>query len=395
MAESPFEIRELAMQPRWAAAANFFTAMVYLATCALGCTNRFDAATASPRPGRPLGDGRAAVVYSSRYEIDLGGFEKLHSFDIHKYGRMARALVNDGYLTVEDLFVPGEVTRDELLLVHTPAYLETLHSPKAVGRYLESGVMSLLPSKALDEGVLRAFRCSTGGSIVAARQALVCGLGVNIGGGYHHAHPDHGEGFCIYADVPIAVRVLQREGLIRRVLLVDLDVHQGNGNAVCFRGDDDVFTFSIHEGDIYPRPKAQSDLDVELLPPVDDEQYMSALREHLPRVLGKSRPDLVVVLAGVDTHADDPLARFSMTADGIVERDAYAVGQARRFDIPVLYVTSGGYSKEAWRIQFSSIANLLELFAGVRPAPATSGSAAAKSNSDKSLRKSGARAKGL
>jgi len=336
--------------------------------CCSGCMSRFDAATYRPRDGRLVNDA-AAVVYSSRYEIDLAGLERFHPFDIHKYGRIARALVADGHLKPSDFFVPAEVTRDELLLAHTPQYLASLGSSKNVARHLESKGMKLLPARSLDEGVLATFRASTGGTIVAARQALRCGLGINLGGGYHHAHPDHGEGFCIYADVPIAVRVLQREGLIRRALLVDLDVHQGNGNAVCFTGDDDVFTFSIHEAGIYPVPKARSDLDVELSPPVDDERYLDVLKHHLPRVIRAAKPDLVVVLAGVDTYRDDPLAHFDMTARGIQDRDAYAVGQARERGIPVLYVTSGGYSPDAWQIQYRSIANLLATFAGTCSEP--------------------------
>jgi len=359
---------------------HFFLLLVVLPLCPLccsGCMSGFDAATYRPRDGKLISDA-AALVYSSRYEIHLGGLEKLHPFDIHKYGRIARALVANGYLASSDFFVPAEATREELLLVHTPQYLASLRSSKNVARHLESKEMKLLPAKSLDEGVLAAFRASTGGTIVAARQATRCGLGINIGGGYHHAQPGRGEGFCIYADVPIAIRVLQREGLVRRALLVDLDVHQGNGNAVCFAGDDDVFTLSIHEADIYPVPKARSDLDVELRPPVDDERYMDVLKHHLPRVIRAARPDLVVVLGGVDTHRDDPLAHFGMTARGIQDRDAYAVGQARERDIPVLYVTSGGYSPDAWRIQYGSIANLLVKFAGVCPGLSALGPSADK-----------------
>ena len=358
------------MTTRLAALTNFgLLSFLLLVLCATSCSNRFDAATAAPRAGRPAAPGRAAVVYSSRYEIDLGGLEKSHSFDIHKYGRMARALVGAGYLTIADLHVPDEVTRQQLLLVHTPEYLETLHSSAAVSRYMESKPMKVLPASMLDSGVLRAFRVSTGGTILAARQALVCGLGINLGGGYHHAHPDHGEGFCVYADVPIAVRVLQKENLVRRVLLVDLDVHQGNGNAVCFAGDDDVFTFDIHEADIYPRPKAQADLNVPLSPPVDDQRYLATLQQHLPGLLNRLKPDLVVVLGGVDTYQDDPLAHFDLTFGGIMARDEYAVGQARSRGIPVLYVTSGGYSDMAWVIQYHSIANLLTRFGGASPNP--------------------------
>jgi histone deacetylase 11 len=342
-------------------------ALTLLAIVSGGCAGTFDAATAEPRAGRLI-SGRAAVVYSSRYEVDLGGLEKLHPFDIHKYGRMARQLVRSGHMTTADFFVPPEVTREQLLLVHTPDYLKSLGSPKIVAGYLESKPIKMLPAKSLDQGMLRAFRTSTGGTLVAARWAMACGLGINLGGGYHHAQPDRGEGFCIYADVPIAIRSLQAEGRIETALLVDLDVHQGNGNAICFQGDDSVFTFSIHEADIYPMPKARSDLDVELRPPVDDARYLAVLEAHLPRLLDNVEPDLVVLLGGVDVYDGDPLAHFELTAQGIVARDEYVVRQARDRGIPVLYVTSGGYSKVAWKIQYQSIANLLTTFAR-KPVP--------------------------
>lgn len=367
--------------------------LLSLAAALPGCGKSFNSLTAAPREGRPIGDGHAAVVYSSRYEVDLGGLEKSHSFDIHKYGRMARALVAYKYLRTSDLYVPREITREQMLLVHTPAYLDTLRSPKAVSRYMESKPMKLLPEPVLDSGVLRAFRTTAGGTLLAGRLALQCGLGINLGGGYHHAHPDHGEGFCVYADVPIAIRVLQKEKLVQRVLLVDLDVHQGNGNAVCFAGDDDVFTFDMHEEDIYPLPKAEADLNVPLPPHTSDAEYLTTLRKHLPGVIDRARPDLVVVLGGVDTYGGDPLANLDLSIEGIVARDEYAVGEARRRNLPVLYVTAGGYSQYAWFIQYSSIANLLARFAGISPAT-TAPSAAKAAHPSKTAAPSKAAEKG-
>ena len=179
--------------------------LVVLPFCAFscsGCMTPFEAATLNPRPGRMI-NGRAAVVYSSRYEIDLWGFEKAHSFDIHKYRKMAMALVNNGYLSTSDLFVPGEVGDDMLRMVHTSEYLAKLRKSSNVGRYLENPKVGILPGKTTDARLLRAFRVSTGGTVLAARLAWQCGLGINLGGGYHHAHTDHGAGFCIYADVPV------------------------------------------------------------------------------------------------------------------------------------------------------------------------------------------------
>ncbi|HOI55485.1 MAG TPA: histone deacetylase [Phycisphaerae bacterium] len=340
--------------------------MPFCAVSCSGCRTAFESATWDARAGRVL-NGQAAVVYSSRYEIDLLGLEKSHSFDIHKYRRMAQALVAGGYLAPSDFFVPEEADEALLRLVHTPEYLANLRRSSYVARCLEQKAVAGLPGGVVDSRMLRAFRVTTGGTVLAARQAMRCGLGINLGGGYHHAHADRGEGFCVYADVPIAVRRLQRDGLVRRVLLVDLDVHQGNGNAAVFAGDAEVFTFSIHQENRYPHPKAESDLDRGLWPPVDDAAYMSVLAEELPPLLDSHRPELVVLLGGVDTYRDDPLAGFGMTAEGIVARDEYVVDQARRRGMAVLYVASGGYSEQAWRIQYASIGNLLRKFAGVEP----------------------------
>jgi len=159
----------------------------------------------------------------------------------------------------------------------------------------------------------------------------------------------------VYADMPVAIRALQEGGLIQRALVVDLDVHQGNGTAVCFAGDDSVFTFSIHEGDIYPIPEAGSDLDVELPAGTGDEAYLQTLREHLPAVLDRAGPDVVFLQAGCDTLAGDPLARMRMTPAGIVQRDAEVIDACAARGIPVVMVLGGGYSRHAWWAQYLSV----------------------------------------
>ena len=300
------------------------------------------------------------LVYSKRFEINLAGLERVHPFDIHKYSKIAKQLVADGLVATGDFHVPDELTRDQMLLVHTPEYLESLKSSTAVATYLEAPVAAILPRAVIDRSVLRAFRHASGGTILAGRLALEHSLAINLGGGYHHAKPDQGEGFCIYADIPIAIRLLQQEKLIRRALVVDLDVHQGNGTAVCFRGDDSVFTFSMHEADIYPIPKEKSDHDVELEPGTDDETYLRILRRTLPEVIDCSRPDLVILQAGCDTLAGDPLADLCMTQEGIVARDGYVADTCTRRGIPLAMTLGGGYSRQAWKVQHASIRRILE-----------------------------------
>jgi histone deacetylase 11 len=307
-----------------------------------------------PRRGEALG-GRVAVVYSENYQVNLGGLEKLHTFDIRKYAKIYLKLVTDGLIKPEDVFVPEQASREQILLVHTAEFLENVKDPGIVARYLEASYVAVMPAGVVEEGILKPMRYATGGTILAGREALRHGVGINIGGGFHHAKPHAGGGFNVYADIAIAIRALQKEGLIRRALVVDLDVHQGNGTAVIFAGDDDVFTFSMHQRDIYPVPKAASDLDVELARGTGDEAYLKLLGEHLPRVLEQARADIVFIQAGCDTLAGDPLAGLAMTEDGIVRRDAMVIDECVRRGIPVAMALGGGYSSEAWQVQYASI----------------------------------------
>lgn len=314
---------------------------------------------------------RLAIVYSKHYQINMGGMEKLHPHP-QRYHRIYLYLQTEGLIRPEDVFVPAPLTREQILLVHTEEFLSSLKRPAAVARYVEVPAIASVPAKLIDAGMLSAFRWASGGTVEAGRLAVKHGIAINLAGGYHHAHPDAGEGFCIYNDLAIAIRVLQSEKLIRRALVVDLDVHQGNGTAVCFEGDDDVFTFSMHEGDIYPIPKARSDLDVELSPGTDDSQYLSLLSTHLPDALDRSSPDIVFLQGGADVLSGDPLARVDMTREGVVRRDAMVIDECVRRGIPVVMVLGGGYRSDAWEVQCASIRRTIETYGqrgGVRPYP--------------------------
>ncbi|HVP13054.1 MAG TPA: histone deacetylase [Phycisphaerae bacterium] len=333
------------------------------------------AGCAEPRPPRLVCEPRAGhalrqrfcVVYSGQYQINLGGLEKLHPFDINKYSRIYQRLVADGLIRAEDVWVPSEIAREDLLQVHTEQYLDDLRRPAKLAGYLESGFVSLLSAKDCDAGILRPFRYATGGTLLAARLALQYGMAVNIGGGYHHAEPDRGGGFCIYADMPIAIRVLQHEGRIKRALVVDLDVHQGNGTAVCLQGDDDVFTFDMHEEDIYPFPKEHNDLDVSLPRGIRDAEYLDLLSHNLGEVFEKAAPDIVFLQAGADVLQGDPLAHLRLSPDAIVQRDGMVFAEADHRHVPIVMALGGGYSRNAWYVQYRSIRRLIEQY-GAEPA---------------------------
>jgi len=166
---------------------------------------------------------------------------------------------------------------------------------------------------------------------------------MNLAGGTHHAFSGHGEGFCVFNDIAVAIRVLQREGRIERATIVDLDVHQGNGTHAVFAGDSSVFTFSMHGGKNYPFHKVPGCVDVELPDAADDDDYLDQLHANLPRVLAMSRPDLVVYLAGADPHERDKLGRLALTFDGLARRDAFVLDQCREVGIPVVITIAGGY----------------------------------------------------
>ncbi len=302
------------------------------------------------------------LVYSPKYLVNLEGLEKLHSFDITKYQKIQQALIENGAARKKDFCEPEEVTREELLLIHTEKYLESLKSAKNLARYLEAPPLRWLGAKLLDERMLSCFRRATGGTILAGRLALKHGIAINIGGGFHHAKPDVGEGFCVYADVPIAIKKLQAEKLIKTALIIDVDVHQGNGTAVCLADDKTSFTFSIHQKDIYPIPKENSDLDVEITSGTDDQQYMKVLDQHLDKIITQSKPDICFIVGGCDTLDGDPLASVKMTEQGIIQRDFKIVQACVKAKVPVVFTLSGGYSKNAWRAQYLSIKNLVEKY---------------------------------
>lgn len=303
---------------------------------------------------------RVCIVYSQHYQINLAGLEKLHSFDINKYAKVYLQLVTDGLLRPEDVFVPEEISRADLLRVHTPDYLDnSLKQPALLARYLEFEAATIAPAGLTDLAVLSAFRRATGGTLLAARLALDHGIAINLGGGYHHAKPDAGGGFCIYADMPVAIRALQAEGRVARALIVDLDVHQGNGTAVCLAGDDSVFTFDMHEEDIYPFPKETDDLDVPLAAGLGDDEYLDLLARHLPRVFDQARPDIVFLQAGVDVLAGDRLGNLRLTPEGVLRRDGMVFDEAVRRGVPIVMVLGGGYGRNAWNVQYQSIRQVI------------------------------------
>lgn len=315
----------------------------------------------------------AALVYSPGYDIGFLGFERLHPFDSHKYRRAWKVITAPGgAISCDQLLVDRQASRDEMLLAHTSEYLERIRDSRTLAKALELPFLALLPRWLLDWRVVRPMRLAVRGTVLAARAALDTGLAVNLSGGFHHAKPDHGEGFCLFSDIAIAVRSLRREGRLAetdRVAYVDLDAHQGNGVSHQFAQDDRVFLFDMYNPMIYPqsdwKARERIDCDVPVPPGCCDVQYLAKLHSRLPGFLdsvGRSqRIGLGIYNAGTDVLTGDPLGGLALSAACIRQRDLYTIEQFRVRNIPVVMLPSGGYTRESYRLMAASV---LAMFGG-------------------------------
>jgi len=258
---------------------------------------------------------------------------------MRKYGRLAEILREAGHAPA-GFVVPQAAPPAIIALAHQRLYVDQVLGC-SVPREIERRIG--LP---VDEGVVRRACTSAGGTLLAAHLALRHGLAGSTAGGSHHGQRETGAGFCVFNDVAVAAKALKAERAIASALVIDLDVHQGDGTADCLRDDPNLFTFSVHAEKNYPVRKIPSDLDVGLPDLMEDEAYLEVLRAHVPRLLDALMPDLVFYNAGVDPHRDDKLGRLALSDDGLKARDAYVVGEVRQRGIPLVAVVGGGYSAD-------------------------------------------------
>jgi acetoin utilization deacetylase AcuC-like enzyme len=273
-------------------------------------------------------------IYSKNYwMVDLEN----HVFPVEKYRLVYEKLLHMGAKR-ETILEPQPATEEDILLVHYPTYLRKLKT----GKLSQSEILDMeLPYS--PELMEFAF-FHVGGTILAASKALEDGLAVHIGGGFHHAFPDHGEGFCVVNDVAIAIERMMSEERIDKAMVVDCDVHQGNGTAFIFSDKDYVFTFSVHQMDIYPAVKPSSSLDVGLWSGEGDEEYLSSLHSHIPRIYQEFKPDIIFYLAGADPYQHDQLGGLNMSLEGLYQRDRLVIEEARKVRIPMVILFAGGYA---------------------------------------------------
>ncbi len=296
------------------------------------------------------------IFYSPYYYADIG---EGHVFPIKKFELVRDKLFAEETLSLSEIIEPQPATIEDVLLVHTEDYISRLCGRALTAREIRK--LGLPWSQSL---VRRSF-LATSGTINAAKYALETGVSSNLAGGTHHAFPDRGEGFCVLNDVAVAVRVLQRKNLAKKFLIVDCDVHQGNGTAFIFKNDPSVFTFSMHGAKNYPLFKEISNLDIELPDKTSDKEYLETLNEALPRVF-LHNPDIVFYLGGADPFERDKLGRLGLTIKGLRERDKTVLEFAKQRETPIVTVMSGGYAldiNDTVEIHCNTIRAVKEVFA--------------------------------
>ena len=286
-----------------------------------------------------------------------------HRFPMSKYGLLRQRIEAAGLVPAEELRVPAAATDAQILRAHTRGYLEKVKTGSLTRQEVRRIGFPWSPQ------LVERSRRSVGSTIAAGRWALREGVAVNLAGGTHHAGPDWGQGFCVFNDAAVAARALQAEGRARRVLVVDCDVHQGNGTAAIAAGDLSLFTFSIHGEKNFPFRKEQSDLDIGLPDGTGDVVYLEALAHGLRSALDRARADLVIYLAGADPFVDDRLGRLALSKEGLLARDRLVLDGCRAAGLPVAVVMAGGYAREVRDtvdIHFGTVC----VAAGVNPADA-------------------------
>ncbi len=278
--------------------------------------------------------GKIKLIYSEKYRVDIGA----HVFPTEKYRLIKDKLIKQGLFKEDDFLPPPVPDEKDILLVHTEEYLNKLKEGKL--SMMEILTLELPYSQELVEASL----LCVGGTIQACSNAIESGLGIHIGGGFHHAFPDHGEGFCVLNDIACGVRHLQGAKKIARALIVDCDLHQGNGTAYIFRQDRNTFTFSIHQQNNYPGIKPPSSLDIGLADGTADEEYLQKLKENIPGIIDSFKPELILFVAGADPYERDQIGGLSLTMEGLKRRDELVIGWAKDSNIPLCIVLAGGYA---------------------------------------------------
>jgi acetoin utilization deacetylase AcuC-like enzyme len=294
------------------------------------------------------------IYYSDHFVLPL---PEGHRFPMSKYSLLRQRVAGSGLVSPDDLRIPQAATDVELLRAHDSDYVEKVVHGKLTEKEIRRIGFPWSPQ------LVERSRRSVGGTLAACRSALQEGFSANLAGGTHHAYAGHGEGFCVFNDCAVAARAMQAEKLAERMVIIDCDVHQGNGTAAIFAGDPSVFTFSIHSAKNFPFHKEHSDLDTALPDDCDDAAFLEALQRGLDLSLPLSQADLAIYIAGADPYAGDRLGRLAMTKAGLARRDLLVFDRCEDAGIPVAIVMGGGYAKnieDTVDIHFQTIRTALD-----------------------------------
>ena len=275
------------------------------------------------------------IAYHAGYDLNLGE----HVFPSQKYRLIHEKLLAEAIAAPQDFFEPKPASDEDILRVHTSDWVEKLKT----GKLSPSEKMKL--EVPYSKELVAAFWLAAAGTIVAAQHSLRDGFGCNLGGGFHHAYPGHGEGFCASHDVAVAIRRLQHDKTIEKAMVVDTDVHHGNGTAAIFANDPSVFTLSIHQVNNYPAHKPASTIDLDMDDGVGDREYLDALLPAVRRGLEKFRPDMLFYVGGADPYREDQLGGLALTMAGLKTRDLVVFQEARKRSIPIVTTLAGGYAR--------------------------------------------------
>jgi histone deacetylase 11 len=331
--------------------------------------------------------GKVPIVYHPEYNISCGGLEKLHPFDTKKYARIHHYLVNTVGIDAKSFCTPSLLSDQELLFeqVHSQQYLNSLSSSSTLAWITEIPLVGLCPNVLLQKYLLKPMRYATSGTVLGAQLALKKGWAINLGGGFHHAKGNEGGGFCVYADIPLAVHTLWKKNPTLKVMIIDLDAHQGNGNSLFFKQeildesgkiktDARVALFDIYNKDVWPIGRqdlvpllgwAETDAlrSVQYNHPISintqTAAYLELLTNTLPKAFDEFKPDFVIYNAGSDILTGDPVGQLGVSAEGIIDRDEFVFELCKKRKIPVLMTLSGGYTQQSAEIIGRSIQNLI------------------------------------
>lgn len=272
------------------------------------------------------------VIYSDKYEVNIGA----HVFSMEKYRLVKERLVNSQLVKEQDFIYPQEAKLEDIALAHTKAYIDDMIHL----RWTQRTVRSELP---LSSEIISAYFIHAQGTILACNEAIKTGVGLHLGGGFHHAFADHGEGFCYINDIAVGIKKMKSLKLVDHVAVIDCDLHQGNGTAKIFQGDSSVFTFSIHQELLYPI-KEESSLDIGLEDGTGDVEYLRKLDNAVDMIFANHKPQLIVYVAGADPFQMDQLGALRLTKEGLKKRDEFVIKKSRQQKIPIAVTLAGGYA---------------------------------------------------